>query len=193
MSKRKITYGETVKQMLREAGANEKLRGELVAVQVALARTTAQAVTALIKLLKTSACHETQWLIGKVLGTIKDPRAMKPLMKAAIAPENERYSCNFLWPLEKYDCTKHLDFFVRFMLEDPGEAIVNCYYIILSIKCPFEVSAVKKNIRKSLSTSSSPIETDTEHLKMSAADHLMATYFTQVARKFHGRNGTKRG
>ena len=37
MSKRKITYGETVKKMLRDAGANEELRRELIAVQVALA------------------------------------------------------------------------------------------------------------------------------------------------------------
>ena len=96
MSKRKITYGETVKKMLRDAGANEALRSELFALQVALARTTAQSVTVLIKLLKTSACRETQWLIGRVLGTIKDPRAIKPLMKATLAPENEGYSCNFL-------------------------------------------------------------------------------------------------
>ena len=193
MSKRKIAYGETVKKMLRDAGANEALRSELFAVQVALARTTAQSITVLIKLLKTSACRETQWLIGRVLGTIKDPRAIKPLMRAAIAPENEGYSCNFLWPLGKYDCTKHLDFFVRLMLADYGESMVACCHIILAMKGPFEATAAKKNIRKLLGTSSSPVEIDTEHTTISAADHIMATYFTQVARKFHGKDDASKG
>lgn len=96
--------------MIREAGSDVALQAELAGIQVAIEKPKMQAVTALIKLLKTSVCRETQWFIGRVLGTCKDPRAIKPLMRAAIAAENTTHRCNFLWPLESFDCTKHLDF-----------------------------------------------------------------------------------
>lgn len=115
-------------------------------------------------------------------------------MQAAIASENKNYSSNFLWPLEKFDCTKQLDFFVNFMLRggDPDEAMLACLYAIMAMDGPFKPAIVKKNIKKLLGKSKLQTEPDmelqAEHFKMSAADYLMSTYFNQVARVFHGKN-----
>ena len=199
MSKRRLTHRERLKQMIREAESNEALQRELLAVQIALEKPRPQAVKVLINLLKTSSCRETQWFISKVLGTSKDPRAIKPLMQSAVALENKGYSCNFLWPLDNFDCTAHLNFFVHFMLkeDDPGEAMLACYNVIAHMKGPFKPDIVKKNIKKLLGKSKLPPESNmklqAEHFKMSAANDLMSKYFVQVAKEFHGKNGTTGG
>jgi hypothetical protein len=151
----------------------------------------------LIKLLKPSTTQIAKHFIATLLGGAREERVIRPLMQAAIAPENENYSSNFLWPLEKYDCTNHLDFFVNFMLksDDPGEAVLACSYVIEAMKGPFKPATVKRNIRKLLGKSKAQTEPDmelmAEHFRMSAADALMSKYFLQVAKEFHGKNGTK--
>jgi len=37
------------------------------------------------------------------------------------------------------------------------------------------------------------MELQAEHFRMSTADFLMSKYFLQVAREYHGKNGTKEG
>ncbi len=199
MSKRRLTHGEQLRKMRKEAEPNSVLSAELETVRINLEKPRRHAITGLIRLLKTSLHQDTKWFIGRVFGAAKDERVIRPLMRAALAPENENYNSNFIWPLENYDCTQYLNFFVQFMLkcEDPGEAMLACSYVISAMKGPFNPSVVKKNIRKLLGRSILPADSDpqmalqSEHFKMSAADDLMSKYFLQVAREYHGKNDTK--
>ncbi|MGY3088746.1 hypothetical protein ACVWYF_001786 [Hymenobacter sp. UYAg731] len=197
MRKRRLTHGQQLRKMQKEAAPDSALSRELEALRIAIEKPRNKAIAELIKLLKSSLQRETQWFIGKVFSTAKDERVIKPLIRAAQAPENENYSSNFIWPLEKYDCTRYLDFFVKFMLEseDPNESVLACSYVIEAMKGPFKPIVVKKNIRKLLGKSKPQAEPDmelmAEHFRMSAADALMSKYFLQVAKEFHGTNGKK--
>lgn len=196
MSVRRLTNQEQLRKMLKEAMPGSVLQAELSAVQVAIIKPRRQGVTDLIKLLKSSTQRETQWFIGKVFGTAKDERVIRPLMKAAQDPANENYQTRFLWPLEHYDCTQHLNFFVDFMLkcEDPSESMLACFYVIAAMKGPFEATVVKRNIRKLLRPTPPLPEQDmalqSEHFKMSAADYLMSAYFLQIGRQYHKKPTT---
>lgn len=152
MSKRRLTNREQLRKSLREAAPDSILYRELVSVQASIEKPREKAVPELIKLLKVATTQVAKHYIAAVLGSVKDPRAIRPLMQAAVSPENENYSSNFLWPLEKYDCTRHLDFFVNFLLDhdDPGEAAFACGYVIAAMRGPFEPQKVKRNIRSLL-------------------------------------------
>lgn len=71
--------------------------------------------------------------------------------------------------------------------DDPGEVMLACLGVIMSMKGPFESATVKKNVRKLLAKSRLPTDPDpdmelqAEHFKVSAADDLMSKYFIQVA------------
>jgi hypothetical protein len=194
MSKRKLTNREQLRKRLKEAEPTSILYQELVVVQASIEKPREKAVPELIKLLRVVTTQVAKHFIATILGSSKDPRAIRPLMRAAVAPENENYSSNFLWPLEKFDCMKHLPFFVSFMLncDGPGEAMMACCYVIAAMKGPFEAGAVKRNIRKLLSPTPPLPEQELalayEHFKMSAADHLMSAYFLQVARQYHKKS-----
>lgn len=191
MSKRRLTNREQLRKRLKEAAPSSVLYRELAAIQTSIEKRREKAVPELIKLLKVATTQEAKHFIAAVLGSAKDPRIIRPLMRAVIAPENENYSSNFLWPLEKVDCTKHLDFFVNFMLsqDDPGEAMLACGYVIAAMKGPFPALKVKRNIKKLLAAK--PIQGEpamqlqAEHFRMGAADYLLEQYFLQVARAYH--------
>ncbi|MGI4762971.1 MAG: hypothetical protein ACRYF0_19825 [Janthinobacterium lividum] len=191
MRKRRLTNREQLRKSLKEAEPNSVLYKELLTIQISIKKPREKAVPELIKLLDALTTQVAKHFIAAVLGSTKDSRAIRPLMQGAVAPENENYSSNFLWPLEKFDCTKHLDFFVNFMLDrdDPGEAMLACGYVIAAMKGPFGAQEVKRNIRKLLAAKPIQAEPDiqlqAEHFRMGAADHLMEQYFLQVAREFH--------
>lgn len=196
MSKRRLTNREQLRKMLREAEAGSTLHQELLTVMDSIERPKEKAVPVLIKLLQSLTTQEAKHFVAKALGSTKDPRAIQPLMRTAVSPDNENYNSNFLWPLEKFDCTEHLDFFVKFMLDrdDPGEAMLVCGYVIAAMKGPFEPQKVKNSIRKLLAVRPIQDELDmqlqAEHFRMGAADHLMEQYFLQVARAFHRKPDT---
>ena len=112
MSKLRITHRQQFNKLLKESGLDSDLRNELLAVQASMSKPRYQAVTELIKLLKASTEHKVQHFISDVFGTAKDERVVQALIKLAQMPDNTNYRCNFLWPLAKYDCTKHISFFV---------------------------------------------------------------------------------
>ena len=131
MSKRRLTHGQQLQKMQKEAEPDSLLSQELKAVRIALEKPKNQAINGLIKLLKSSLQRETQWFIGKVFSTAKDEWVTRPLMRATKAPQNSTQACNFPWSLENYDCTKHLSFFVDTLLKhnDAGEAVWACIEI----------------------------------------------------------------
>lgn len=183
--------------MLKEAPFGSGLRTELEAAQVCLKKPKKQAVTALLQLLKPTLHQETKWFITKVLESIGDERIIKPMMKAAQAPENSKVSSLFLWPLTKYDCTKHLAYFVNHIvkLEEPGEAMMVCIMIIRAMKGPFEPALARKSIRKLLAETKVPADDETklqtEAFRLEAADFIMAKYFNSTRKAFWvERNGS---
>jgi len=163
---------------------------------VSIEKPKALAVPELIRLLKSATTQEAKHFIATVLGVAKDPRVIRPLMQAAVALENQHYSSNFLWPLEKFACTKHLDFFVNFMLnrDDLGEAMLACGYVIAAMKGPFEAQKVKRTIRKLLAARpvqyEPAMQLQAEHFRMGAADYLMSAYFLQIGRQYHQKPPT---
>lgn len=191
MSKRRLTNREQLRRQLKAAPPDSILHQELLAVLAGMEWPKEKAVPVLIKLLKSLTTQEAKHFVAKVLGATQDPRAIQPLMRAAVAPKNERYSSNFLWPLEKFDCTKQLDFFVKLMLgcDDPNEAMLACGYVIAAMKGTFEAQKVKNGVRKLLAAK--PIHDETamqlqaEHFRVGAADYLLEKYFLQVAKAFH--------
>jgi len=193
MSKRQLTNREQLRKRLKEADPSSVLYRELATIQANIEKPREKAILELIKLLKVATTQEAKHFIAAVLGSTRDPRIIRPLMRAAVAPENKSYSSNFLWPLEKVDCTKHLDFFVNFMLthDDPDEAVFACGYVITAMKGPFEPHKVKRSISRLLVAKPISAEPDmqlqAEHVRMGAADYLLGQYFLQVARKFHGK------
>ena len=183
MSKRRLTYREQLRKMIKEAEPNSVLSAELEAVRISIEKSKRQAITELIRLLKSSTHQDTKWFIARVLGTAKDERVIRPLMRAVQAPENKNYHSNFIWPLAKYDCTKHLDFFVNFMVrcDGPDESMMSCIPVIKSMKGPFEPVSLRKNIRKLLADrivdADLELQLASEAFKVDAADSLMAIYF----------------
>jgi hypothetical protein len=136
MSKRRLTNRQQLHKLLKEAEPNSILSAELEAVRNTIEQPRHKAITGLIKLLKPSTTQVAKHFIATLLGGAKDERVIRPLMRAANDRDNENYSSNFIWPLEKYDCTKYLDFFVDFMLksDDPNEAVLACFYVIEAMK-----------------------------------------------------------
>lgn len=179
MSKRRLTNREQLRKQLKAAEPASVLHQELLAVLAGIERPKEKAVPVLIRLLRSLTTQEAKHFVAKVLGATKDPRVIRPLMRAAVALENENYSSNFLWPLEKLDCTKHLGFFVKFMLnrDDANEAMLACGYVIAAMKGPFKSQEIKRAISRLVAAKPIQDEPDiqlqAEHFRMGAADHLM--------------------
>ena len=138
MSKRRLTNLEQLRKMLRAAEAGSLLHSELLAVQEILGKTGSQAVAKLLKLLAVLTQREAQWFVARVLGTAKDQRVIRPLLRAALAPENSTHRCNFLWPLENYDCTNYAEPLAKLLLSrlDYDEVAWACVEIIRAMKGP---------------------------------------------------------
>ena len=96
MSKHRLTNREQLYRQLKEAELGSILHKELSAVLASMERPKEKAVPVLIKLLKLLTTQDAKHFIAIALGSAKDSRAIRPLMQAAIAPENENYSSNFL-------------------------------------------------------------------------------------------------
>jgi hypothetical protein len=197
MSKQKLTHKERLRQMIEAAEADPILSVELIAVQECIAKPKPQVVTALLKLLKPSLHQSTKWFITMVLETIKDDRIIRPMLKAAKAPENATCRSFFLWPLTNYDCTKHLAFFADFIvsLHEPNEAMMVAIMIVRAMKGPFEPAIARKSIRKLLVEVKNPMpaewKIETEAYRLEAADFIMAKYFNHTAKVFwKPRNGS---
>ncbi|GAA4045556.1 hypothetical protein GCM10022409_34490 [Hymenobacter glaciei] len=197
MNKRKLTRRQELQNLLQEAESDSILVAELEAVQVCLNKPKHKAVGALLRMLCPSLRRTTKWFITKVLESIKDERIIRPMMRAAQAPENAEVRSYFLWPLIKYDCTKHLAYFVNFIvkIEDPGEAMMICIMIIRAMKGPFEPELARKSIRKLLAETKRPADMEmkvqTEAFRLEAADFIMAKYFNATRRTFWlERNGS---
>ena len=107
-------------------------------------------------------------------------------MKAALAPENENYNSVYFWNCSEYDCTAHLNFFVKFLLEskDPGESMVACMTVIEEMQGPFDSEVVTKVIPKLLLRKRSHLEPklqkQDELFTIQAAYALLDKYFSQV-------------
>lgn len=148
------------------------------------------AIPALIKFLTPDLQHSTKWFIAQVFEKIRDERIIRPMMRAAAAPENDGYRANFLWPLLKYDCTEHLKFFTDFIvtLPNPAEAMMVAVMIIREMKGPFESAVARSCIRKLLAEVKTPTSAEwklqTEAFRLEAADYIITKYFNQMRQAY---------
>ena len=183
MSKRRLTH---VQQLQKEATPDSPLSRELEAVRIALEKPKSQAISELIKLLKSSKQRETQWLIARVLSTAKDERVISPLLKAALAPENITHRSNFLWPLENYYCSKYAGQLVKLLLSRPDydEVVWACVEIIRVIKGLIEPSIARRLVRQLLAEVNAELTPDDltalHAFRLEAADKIMALYFNHT-------------
>ena len=195
MSKRRLTHREQLRKMIKEAEPGSILSNELMIVQAIIFQPKYQSTTGLLSFLKPALQQETKWFITMILESARDERIIRPLMRAVQAPENANCRSYFLWPLTKYDCTKHLSFFVNFTvkLDEPGEAMMVSIEVIRAMKGPFESVLARKNIRKLLAEIKAPMDVETklqaEALRLEAADFIMAKYFNQTRKAFWQERG----
>lgn len=197
MSKRRLTNSEQLRKLLKENQSDSTLIAELKAVEIIIGNPRHLAVPALIKFLTPDLQHLTKWFIAQVFEKIRDERIIRPMMRAAIAPANDGYRANFLWPLLKYDCTEHLKFFANFIVtvRNPTEAMMVAVMIIREMKGPFEPAVARICIRKLLAEVKMPLEAEwklqTEAFRLEAADFIMAKYFNQMRQAYwKPRNGS---
>lgn len=190
MSKRRLTHQEQLGKMIKGADPSSILSTELATVQLSLVKPRRQAVTELIKLLKTVSQRETQWFIGKVFATVKDERVIRPLLHAALAPQNATHRSNFLWPLENYDCSRYVGQLVKLLLSrlDYDEVVWACVKIIRAMKGPLEPAVARRLIRQLLAevkTEMDPNDLIALHaIRLEAADKIMALYSNDTLRTF---------
>lgn len=188
--KKRMTSREKLRSMIEDAESGSALKDELVTVQHILTKPRAQGLPQLLRFLKPNLHNETKCIIGWILESIKDERIIRPMMRALKAPENVSRSSYFLWPLTKYDCTKHLWFFANFItkLEEPNEGMMVAIMIVRAMKGPFDPVIARKSIRALLVEVKTPMSAEwkeqTEALRMEAADHIMAIYFNEMGKQF---------
>jgi hypothetical protein len=137
-------------------------------------------------LLQDTTDRDVQFFVADAFAYANDEKVIKPLMKAAVSPANEGYRSTYIWPCGKYDCTKHLSFFVNFMVKcvDPGEAMLACVDVIEAMKGPFKSNNLKANVRRLLGQENRAVEADMrvqhELFRMQAAYALLDKYYSQV-------------
>jgi hypothetical protein len=193
MSKRQLTNREQLRKMLRETEAGSLLHSELLAVQEVLEKTGSQVVAKLLKLLAVLTQREVQWFIARVLGTAKDQRVIRPLLRAALAPENSTHRCNFLWPLEKYDCTNYAEPLVKLLMSrlDCDEVVWACVEIIRAMKGPLKPTVARRLVRQLLAEVKIEMHPDNltalHAFRLEAADKIMALYFNHTLHTFWGK------
>ena len=144
-------------------------------------------VAKLLALLKQASGHVTTHYLAQLLGMARDPRVLRPLMRAAVNPANAGYNARYLWACAEYDCSTHLPFFVRFLLTHPeaDESMLAAVTAIEAMKGPFAPAAVKKAIirlldakRRAVAAPSEPLLT--ELFLVQAAYALLDKYFDRV-------------
>jgi hypothetical protein len=134
--------------------------------------------------------REVQYLVADAFAYANNESLLPLLMKSAVAPINELYRSTLIWPCGRYDCTRHLDFFVGLLLKctDPGEAMVACVDVIEAMRGPFEPNIVKRNVRRLL-TKNNPatnkaMKVQLELFRTQAAYALLDKYYTQVDKQW---------
>ncbi|OON69667.1 hypothetical protein [Hymenobacter sp. CRA2] len=190
MTKKRLTHRQRAQQYLREAQAagNTALAGEFVQVLHELEQPRKQAVGLLMKRLAATPHFETKYFISRVFETVKDERVLRPLMRAIADPANVGYTANFIWACSAYDCTRHLQFFVRLLLRstDPGEPVVACLDVLDNMQGPFEPAVLKRGVAQLLRRNGPQLVPDAtlhpldELFTTQAAYILLDKYFTQV-------------
>ena len=185
---RKRTTLQQLKDSLKKAAQENDvvLQAELKQILVTLQQSWHHAFKVQADLLRNATSHITKHFIADIFGAAKDSKVLKPLMKAALAPENENHNSVYFWNCSKYDCTAHLKFFVKFLLdsEDPGESMVACMTVIEEMQGPFNYQVVTKVIPRLLRRIRSHLEAELqkqdELFTIQAAYALLDKYFSQV-------------
>ncbi|GAA3917972.1 hypothetical protein [Hymenobacter algoricola] len=141
-------------------------------------------------LLEDGTDRDVQYFVADAFAYAKDEQVLVPLMQAAVAPVNHNYSSTLIWPCGKYDCTKHLAFFVDFMLRcaDPGEAMWACVDVIEAMRGPFEPTYLKHTVHRLLTEENPATEADMrvqhEVFRVQAASALLDRYYVQVHKQW---------
>lgn len=192
MSKRRLTNREQLHKQLKAAEPDSVLHQELLAVLAGIEQPREKAVPVLVKLLKSLTTQKAKHFVAVALGATKDPRIIGPLMRAAIAPENENYRSNFLWPLDSpsYDCSPIMPQLVSLLLTRVGydEVTWVCIELFRRMKGPIEPATARKNVRRLLAEIKQPLTqselVSTHANRLDAAENIMALYFNQTARAY---------
>jgi hypothetical protein len=185
---RKKTILQQLKASIGEAKAenDELLQDELQQIISAIQQPWNKELRVLSTLLQKASSHVTKHYIAEIFGKAKDSKVLKPLMRAALAPENENYNSVYFWNCSEYDCTAHINFFVKFLLEseDPGESMVACITVIEEMQGPFDSEVITKIIPKLLRCNRSHLDVELqkqdELFTIQAAYALLDKYFSQV-------------
>jgi len=185
---RKKTILQQLKSSIGEARAENDvtLQEELQQIIAAIQRPWNKAFRILSTLLQKASSHVTKHYIAEIFGEAEDTKVLKPLMRAAIAPENGNYNSVYFWNCSEYDCTTHINFFVKFLLEseDPGESMVACMTVIEEMQGPFKADVISRNITKLLRRNRNHLEPELqkqdELFTIQAAYALLDKYFSQV-------------
>ena len=192
MSKRSLTTRQQLRKDLKAAETGSILHNELATLLAIMAMPATKSAPALLKLVKSATTQAAKHHAAKLLAATKDPQIIRPMMQAAVAPENEGYSSGYLWPLElhNFDCTAFLPQFVNLLLTRTGfdEVTWVCIELIRKMKGPFEPVVARKCIRKLLAEIKQPLTskelTATHANRLEAADRIMCTYFNQTAKTY---------
>jgi hypothetical protein len=185
---RKKTVLQQLKSSISEAKAKKEfsLLEELQQVAVAMQQPWTHTFLVLSRLLKDAKSHVTKHYIADIFGQSKDSKVLKPLMQAALAPENESYNSVYFWNCSEYDCTRHISFFVKFLIEsqDPGEAMIACMTVIEEMQGPFKSEIIARNITKLLRRNRNYLEPELQRqdelFTIQAAYALLDKYFSQI-------------
>ena len=185
---RKKTLLQQLRQSVSEAKVENDLalQKELQQVAEAIKQPWTDAFRVLSVLLQNAKSHVTKHYIADIFGQARDSRVLKPLMQAALVPENANYNSVYFWNCSEYDCTAHINFFVKFLLEseDPGESMVACMKVIETMQGPFKSAIVIRNITKLLGRNRSHLEPEfqkqDELFTVQAAYALTGEYFNQI-------------
>ena len=192
MSKHSLTTRAQLRKDLKGADPTSFLHNELMTVWASTAMPREKAIPTLLKLLKSATTQKAKHHAAKLLAVTRDPRVVRPLIRAAAAPENEGYRSEYLWPLEQhnFDCTAFLPQFVNLLLTRTGfdEITWVCIELIRKMKGPFAPATARKCIRKLLAELKQPLTPQdliaTHANRLEAADRIMCTYFNQTAKNY---------
>ena len=185
---RKKTILQQLKSSIGEAKAEKDvvLQEELQQITAAIQQPWTNTLRALSKLLQQANSHVTKHYIAEIFGEANDLKVLKPLMHAALAPENENYNASYFWACSKYDCSAYISFFVKYLLksQDPGESMLACVTVIEEMQGPFETDTINRSITKLLQRNRGIIPTELQGMDelftVQAAYALLDKYFDQI-------------
>lgn len=192
MSKHSLTNRQQLHKELKKAEIGSTLHEEIKILIGIITPSGKRIIPPLLKALKSSTTQTAKHHTARILAVTKDSQVIRPLLRAAAAPENEGYRSGYLWPLElhNFDCTAFLPQVVNLLLTRTGfdEVTWVCIELIRKMKGPFEPALARKCIRKLLAEVKQPLTskelTATHANRLEAADRIMSIYFNQTARTY---------